>query len=431
MAPSPFTATFQIVRMIVVGHFLKSTLPSGDSVDVPTDIQDASDSTTNASTSTAKFEELLKTLLEDDIENLRRRRREARDLCSKTSSNRKTIRAWFGMKRLQYNNATGARNPFNAWFEQIKQLKRGSTCGLTDYQFYLKHPVYGPRVKTKFEKKWPTMGKEEKYRLHYLCEEAKEMLAKEAEEVRQQLNEENEEEHQKRVERAEKLMSGEEMSHEASKDPVVQATCREQIGHVAQPMMDSVRVHTDFFVFMIAGRPPGPGGEKFELAVYSSGTTYAKDGGKGLKIHEFRPNDFHTKVLNYFMDFLLETIPDSVPRDGLSHSLETQEPPQNPADDLNMLTFDDDVDPSTANPTHVSSKNSKKMTKKSKGKRSEKEMAKGKTKGDGERQKGKGKKASIDSETEAELSSSEDEEHEDTATQEVSPNLPRRSNRPT
>ncbi|THU86079.1 hypothetical protein K435DRAFT_868641 [Dendrothele bispora CBS 962.96] len=87
---------------------------------------------------------------------------------------------------------------------------------------------------------------------------------------------------------------------------------------------DALRRHTDYFTITLCGRAPRPGEKKFDLAVYSSGTTVPKNGQKGLKFHEFRPEEFKTKVLHYFMDFLLETTDeDSVPNEGLNHDLTT------------------------------------------------------------------------------------------------------------
>ncbi|KAK7439199.1 hypothetical protein VKT23_017689 [Stygiomarasmius scandens] len=129
------------------------------------------------------FEEVLKVLSSEELDNLRTKRAELRASISANPSYRKTIRSWFGMKRLQINTASGAHNPFNNWFDQIRQLGNESTHAIPDFQWYLKHKTYGPKVKEAFDLKWKEMGKEEKYHLHYLCETAKEMLSQEPEEV--------------------------------------------------------------------------------------------------------------------------------------------------------------------------------------------------------------------------------------------------------
>ncbi|KAK7433702.1 hypothetical protein VKT23_020620 [Stygiomarasmius scandens] len=273
----------------------------------------------------------------------RQLRAEARATITKDPAVRKAIRGWFTQKRLQANNTSGVRNPFSNWFAQIKGMGRETTRSMTDYQWYLKSEKYGPRVKEEFEKKWSGMGKEEKYRLYYLCEMAKEMLELESDEVKEELRSEIEADHELKLERAEKLMSGEEISEAASQSPMVKDTCQKHVGLVAQPMVDILNSHTDYCTVLLCGRAPRPGENKFDLAVYSSGTTVPKDGQKGLKIHEFQPHDFKMKMLNYFMDFLVETVKDSVPPE------ETGTVAPDPADDPTLLSFEDDKDsPSTS-----------------------------------------------------------------------------------
>ncbi|KAK7439200.1 hypothetical protein VKT23_017690 [Stygiomarasmius scandens] len=178
------------------------------------------------------------------------------------------------------------------------------------------------------------------------------------------------------------------MSAEASKNPELQQACRQLFGLVAQPMMDCIRSQTDFFCFTVAGCPPGPGETKFELAVYSSGTTVPRNGGKGLKVHKFRPDLFKTQVLNYFMDFLLETNSDTVPPQGLTHTLATETPDDliNPADEPSMLSFNDKDTDSVVQSDKIERR---------KEKNGKEERVKAKVAGQGEgkgKRKGKGKK---------------------------------------
>ncbi|THU90024.1 hypothetical protein K435DRAFT_802310 [Dendrothele bispora CBS 962.96] len=390
--------------------------PSANPNEVPSD--SAGDSREEVD---QKLEDELNSLSPEALEDLRLRRKELRA----------SIAANKGYR--QINTASGARNPFNNWFTQIRQMGSESTRAIPDYQWYLKHELYGQKVKGVFDSKWKDMDKEEKYRLHYLCETAKEMLSKEPEEVRKKLDEENAKDHHRRLQRVEKLLSGdsEEMTVEASKNPEVQQACRQMFGLVAQPMMDCVRSHTDYFCFTVAGRAPAPGESKFELAVidqsysYSSGTTVPRDGGKGLKVHEFKPEQFKTQVLNYFMDFLLETSTDAVPPQGLTHVLATKTPDDltNPVNDPNMLSFDNkDTEPegnqSQGSVSHDKGKGkktgkAKKVEVREKGRKEEIAKAGKEGKGKevrGKKGRGKGKKSKESEESEAESSGAEEDD---------------------
>jgi hypothetical protein len=134
------------------------------------------------------------------------------------------VRNWFAMRRLQTHIASGVHNPFHNWFSQIRRLGKESTNRLSDFQWYMKSKTYGPKVKKAFADKYADQEVPHKYRVHYLCEVAKGLLAQESEEVRKELEEANKQDHQRRVEEARKLLSGETMSEESSSDPIVQAT---------------------------------------------------------------------------------------------------------------------------------------------------------------------------------------------------------------
>ncbi|KAK7434760.1 hypothetical protein VKT23_020038 [Stygiomarasmius scandens] len=434
-----------------------NTLDSATSPNSPSTTQGVESTASSTSSDTgqqdgttsvvAGYEKQLEEMSEQMLKELRSRRQAAKESILKDAALRKTVRSWFGQKRLQANNASGARNPFKTWFQHIKDKGRESTRAMPDYQWYLKSDQHGPKVKEEFEKRWKAMGKAEKYRLHYLCETAKEMLEAESDDVKNTLKEENEEDHRRRVQTANELLGGEEMTEAVAQDSVIKETCRKHIGVVAQPMVDGVNCHTDYICVMLCGRAPRPGESKFDLAV--SGATSPKNGQKGLKIHEFRPEEFKTKMLNYFMDFLLETVDDAVPGEGLGHTLATTLP--NPADDPTMLSFDDNaakesetrgseesrvVDTSKKNSAEDGTEKEGIRTKergKEKGKEKGKERGKGK---EGKRHKRKNVKAKGRSEVgeEEEAISSDSDRSSDSEDPKPnspsSPNPPRRSTRP-
>lgn len=99
------------------------------------------------------------------------------------------IKSWFNYRRnaLRLNSK---KNPWAQWLSQLGKPLDGPPRRPHDNQYYMRHPLYKPKVTEAFERDWPGSGLAETFRMSFRCKIAEELLRNETVAFQEQLTKE-------------------------------------------------------------------------------------------------------------------------------------------------------------------------------------------------------------------------------------------------
>ncbi|KDQ24430.1 hypothetical protein PLEOSDRAFT_1107361 [Pleurotus ostreatus PC15] len=159
------------------------------------------------------------------------------------------IKSWFNYRRnaLQLNSK---KNPWAQWLSQLGKPLDGPPRRPHDNQYYMRHPLYKPKVTEAFERDWPGSGLAETFRMSFRCKIAEELLRNETVAFQEQLTKEVDARYQADLEQYKQGIS-----ITQSEDVQDQEDAIESFAAIVQPLVDGLRAHTGMYVQLMAVAP--------------------------------------------------------------------------------------------------------------------------------------------------------------------------------